>query len=324
MAIVTIAHETGSGGPEIGIELAKRLGWRYVDRDMLSEAAQRYGVVEDKLTELDEKKPSLFERFDVETRQYISVLQSALLDAAEQDNVVINSRGGQMLLRGIPHALRVFVIAPFELRVKRVMKKMSGQAQEGVDVRTTVEMVRRSDQEKHGRIRYLYDVDWGDPALYDLVLNTEKLTVDAGVEAIAGLVRSLAATAESRQQVRDRALSLARARRAGGAPRHAQVPPERRLRPRGDPSRGDGRARARQRGGADGSGRGRREEPVARGAAHPALRRLMVCPTSPRRTPTHACGRGGCGHRRDGMPGGSETRRVPANGMVGAAPPPGD
>jgi cytidylate kinase len=99
-----------------------------------------------------------------------------------------------MLLRGISHVLAVFVIAPFELRVKRVMKKMSGQAQEGVDVRTTVEMVRRSDQEKHGRIRYLYDVDWGDPALYDLVLNTEKLTVDAGVEAIAGLVRSLTVT----------------------------------------------------------------------------------------------------------------------------------
>jgi cytidylate kinase len=206
MAIVTIAHETGSGGPEIGIELAKRLGFRYVDRDMLSEAALRYGVGEDKLNELDEKKPSLFERFDVETRQYITVLQSALLDAAEEDNVVINSRGGQMLLRGISHVLRVYVIAPFELRVKRVMKKMTAQAQESVDVRTTAEMVRRSDQEKHGRIRYLYDVNWGDPALYDLVLNTEKLSVEAGVGAIAGLVRGLVMTEESRQQVRDRAL----------------------------------------------------------------------------------------------------------------------
>jgi cytidylate kinase len=206
MAVVTIAHETGSGGPEIGIELAKRLGFRYVDREMLSEAAQRYGVGEDKLTELDEKKPSLFERFDVETRQYITVLQSALLDTAEHDNVVINSRGGQMLLRGISHVLRIFVIAPFELRVKRVMKKMTGQAQESVDVRTTAEMVRRSDQEKHGRIRYLYDVNWGDPALYDLVLNTEKVSVDAYVGAIAGLVRGLASTEESLQQVRDRAL----------------------------------------------------------------------------------------------------------------------
>jgi cytidylate kinase len=207
MAIVTIAHQTGSGGPEIGIELAKRLGLRYVDREMLSEAAHRYGVVEDRLTELDEKKPSLFERFDVETRQYITVIQSALLDVAEQDNVVINSRGGQMLLRGISHVLRVLVIAPFEMRVKRVMKKMTSQAQESVDVRTTAEMVRRSDQEKHGRIRYLYDVEWVDADLYDLVLNTEKLSIDAGVEALAGLVRGLTTTEESRQLVRDRALS---------------------------------------------------------------------------------------------------------------------
>src|SRR5262245_15754680 len=207
MAIVTIAHETGSGGPEIGIELAKRLGYRFVDREMLSEAALRYGVGEDKLTELDEKKPSLFERFDVETRQYITVLQSALFDVAEQDGVVINSRGGQVLLRGISHVLRVHVIAPFDLRVKRVMKKMAAQAQESVDVRTTAEMVRRSDQEKHGRIRYLFDVNWGDPALYDLVLNTEKLSVDAGIEAIEGLSRTMVPTEESRQQVRDRALA---------------------------------------------------------------------------------------------------------------------
>ena len=83
-------HETGSGGAEIGIALAKRLGYRYVDQDMISQAARRYGVGEDKLTELDETKPSLFERFDVETQQYITVLQSALLDVAEQDNAVIN------------------------------------------------------------------------------------------------------------------------------------------------------------------------------------------------------------------------------------------
>jgi len=208
MPIVTIAHETGSGGPEIGMALAERLGYRYVDREMLSQAAKQYGVVEDKLERLDEKKPSLFERFDVETRQYITVLQSGLLDVAEQDNVIINSRGGQILLRGIAHVLRVRVIASFETRVKRVLKKMTGQG-ETVDLRTTAEMVRRSDNEKAGRIRYLYDVDWGDPALYDLVINTEKLSVSAAVDLIADVVRrpELAATEASRQMVRDRALA---------------------------------------------------------------------------------------------------------------------
>jgi cytidylate kinase len=208
MPIVTIAHETGSGGPDIGMALAERLGYRYVDREMLSQAAKQYGVTEDKLTKLDETKPSLFERFDVETRQYLTVLQSGLLDVAEHDNAVINSRGGQVLLRGITHALRVRVIAPFDIRVKRVMKKMTGSG-ESMDLRTTTDMVRRSDNEKSGRIRYLYDVDWSDPALYDVVINTEKVSVEGAVELIVGLVRrpELAPTEASRQAVRDRALA---------------------------------------------------------------------------------------------------------------------
>jgi len=209
MPIVTIAHETGSGGPEIGTALADRLGYRYVDREMISEAARHYGVTEDKLQQLDETKPSLFERFDVETRQYISIIQSGLYDVAEHDNVVINSRGGQMLLRGIAHVLRVRVIAPFDLRVKRVMRKLCGPMGESVDVRTTADMVRRSDHEQHGRMRYLYDVDWGDPALYDLVINTEKVSMEAAVEMIADVARrpELQGNEASRQAVRDRGLA---------------------------------------------------------------------------------------------------------------------
>jgi cytidylate kinase len=215
MAIVTVSHEMGSGGAEIGAALAERLGYRYVDQDIISQAARQYGVGEKKLTQLDETKPSLFERFDVETRQYITVLQSALLDVAEQDDVVIMGRGGQVLLRGIVHVLRVRVMAPFDMRVKRVMKKMAGQMGETVDVRTTAEMVRRNDHEKFGRMRYLYDVDWGDPALYDVVINTEKLSTPAGVDLIIGLLHrpEVAATEASRQAVRDRALA-SRARTA--------------------------------------------------------------------------------------------------------------
>ena len=209
MAIVTVSHEMGSGGPEIGAALAERLGCRYVDQDMISQAARQYGVGEKKLTQVDETKPSFIERFDVETRRYITVLQSALLDVAEQDNAVLMGRGGQFLLRGIPHVLRVRVMAPFDLRVRRVIKKMAGPMGETVDVRITAEMVRRNDQEKFGRMRYLYDVDWADPALYDLVVNTEKLTVEAGVEVIVGLLKrpDLASTEASRQMVRDRALA---------------------------------------------------------------------------------------------------------------------
>src|SRR5258707_15314464 len=78
MAIVTISHEIGAGGPEIGQQLAERLGCRYVDHELISNAATRYGLLEEKLSHLDESKPSLFERFDAETRRYITVIQTAL------------------------------------------------------------------------------------------------------------------------------------------------------------------------------------------------------------------------------------------------------
>ena len=209
MAIVTISHEIGAGGPEIGTALSERLGYRHVDHELISEAARRYGLLEERLTHLDESKPSLFERFDVETRRYITVIQTVLYEFAEDDDVVLMGRGGQWLLRGIPHVLRVRLMAPVELRVKRLLKKLSGQLGEGANPRTVAEMVRRDDSEKAGRMRYLYEVDLSDPALYDLVINTEKVTPEASVDLLAGLVRrpELATTEAGRQLVVDRALA---------------------------------------------------------------------------------------------------------------------
>jgi cytidylate kinase len=209
MPIVTISHEIGAGGPEIGQQLADRMGYRYVDHELISDAAQRYGLLEEKLSHLDESKPSLFERFDAETRRYITVIQTALYDFAEHDNVVLMGRGGQWLLRGIPHVLRVRVMAPFDVRVKRLGKKLAGPMGEQTNPRTVTELVRRDDAEKAGRMRYLYEVGITDPALYDLVINTEKLSVAAAVGLIAGVVgqTELATTPAAAQLVADRSLA---------------------------------------------------------------------------------------------------------------------
>src|SRR6185503_3723356 len=172
MAIVTISHEIGAGGPEIGQQLADRLGSRYVDHELISNAATRYGLLEEKLSHLDESKPSLFERFDAETRRYITVIQTALYEFAEQDNVILMGRGGQWLLRGVPHVIRLRVIAPFDVRVKRLAKKLAGQMGEQTNQKRVVDMVRRDDAEKLGRMRYLYEVDIRDPAYYDITIST--------------------------------------------------------------------------------------------------------------------------------------------------------
>jgi cytidylate kinase len=209
MPIVTLSHEIGAGGPEIGQRLAERLSLHYVDQELISQAALRYGLLEDKLSILDESKPSLLERLDAETRRYLTVLQTTLYEFAEQDRVVLMGRAGQWLLRGIPHVLRVRVMAPFDLRVKRLGKRLSDQMGEHTNPRMVHDMARRDDTEKAGRMRYLHEVDVRDPALYDLVLNTEKLSIDAAVEFIAGVLErpDMATTPASQQLVADRALA---------------------------------------------------------------------------------------------------------------------
>ncbi|HTY77333.1 MAG TPA: cytidylate kinase family protein [Candidatus Bathyarchaeia archaeon] len=209
MSILTVSHEIGGGGPEIGQKVAEQLGYHYVDQELISDAALRYGVLEEKLSSLDESKPSLFERFDAETRRYITVLQTAVFEFAEQDRVVLMGRASQWLLRGLPHVLRIRVMAPFDRRVKRLAKKLSGQMGEQTNPRTVQDMARRDDQEKLGRMRYLYEVDLRDPSLYDLVINTDKLTIDAAVELVAGTLRrpELATTPDAQQLVTDRALA---------------------------------------------------------------------------------------------------------------------
>ena len=209
MAIIAISHEMGAGGPEIGQQVAQRLGYRYIDHEVISDAARRYGLLEEKLDHLDESKPTLFERFDAETRRYITAIQTALYEFAQHDNVVLMGRAGQWLLRGIPHVVRVRVMAPFEVRVKRLAKKLAGQMGEQTNQRTVMEMVRRDDTEKTGRMRYLYEVDLRDPALYDLVINTEKLSIDAAVDLVATLARrsELATTETAARLVADRTLA---------------------------------------------------------------------------------------------------------------------
>ena len=209
MAIVTISDELGAYGPEIGQGLAKQLAYRYVDQELISEAAQRYGLLEAKLSHLGESKPSLFERFDAETRHYVLVTQATLFELAAGDNVIIMGRGGQWLLRGIAHALRVRVAAPFDTRTRRLGAQLPGAAAGGPPPRQVADSARRIDGGKAGRMRYLYDVDIRDPKLYDIVLNTSQLDVPVAVDLLAGLLRGpgFVSTDAGRQLVADRALA---------------------------------------------------------------------------------------------------------------------
>jgi cytidylate kinase len=209
MAILTISHEMGSGGAEIGMALATRLGYTYVDNEELLGRAQRYGLAEERLARLVEDRPSWVERFDAETRRCILALQAVLYEFAQADNVVLIGGGGQWLLRGVPHALRTRIVAPFPERVTRLTATLAAQGRERVTPKTVAQFIRRDDIQKAARMRYLFDADVKDPSLYDVLINTAAFSRAAAVQLLADLARrpEFGSTDAARELVADRVVA---------------------------------------------------------------------------------------------------------------------
>jgi len=203
MTIVAISREMGSGGYEIGAAVAKALHFQYVDRQILLQAAHAHGVSEAKLVDAVERRLSLWERFDAERRCYLIFLEAAYYAFAEQGNLVTASRSGPFFVRAVSHALKVRIMAPFEVRVRRVM------AQEQLDPKAAAAKVRSYDRELSGRIDYLFGLDWTRPENYDLVINTRDDAWAFYTDLLVAAARhpQYQPTPESRQRVRD--LSLA-------------------------------------------------------------------------------------------------------------------
>ncbi len=203
MTIVAISRELGSGGTAIAAAVAKELGFRYVDREVILKAAEAHHVPAEKLEDIDERRLTFWERFDEEKRRFLVFIESAFYAHAEEGNVVMVGRGGPLLLQGVSHALRARIMAPFEVRVRRVMEEYK------LDQRAAAARVREYDREQAARQEYLFGVDWTSPEHYDFVLNTAGGAWPQYVDFLVLLARSprYQPTAESVQKVRDLGLA---------------------------------------------------------------------------------------------------------------------
>ncbi len=183
MAILTISREYGSGGREIGRKIAEITGYEYVDKEkILSDIRAAGHKWEEWARDLDEHYPSIWEKYDWSFRGFGALVQSVIFEHALRGRAVIMGRGGNFVLAGIPHALRIRVIAPPEARVERIMRR------ETVDRETALWLSERTDHERSGFIFALYGKHWDDPAEYDMTRNTGVETVDEIVGDILGLL----------------------------------------------------------------------------------------------------------------------------------------
>ncbi len=209
MSIVAMSETLGSLGNEIGRELGHALSYEFADREIIAKAAERFGESVLELAHVTEEKPTLWERVADTKRHYLVSVEAILLEMAARDNVVLSGRGSTILLAKIPHALRVRVIAPPAARARRV------EQSQGLTHEAAIDLVEETDRERAARIRFLYHVDWDAPLAYDLVINTERVSVSRAVSLIQEMLREprFVPTPESLRAVVDLSLT-ARARAA--------------------------------------------------------------------------------------------------------------
>lgn len=202
MPILALTREYGSGGTAIAMKVAGALGYEFIRDQITKEAAEAFGVAEDELIAVVEGKPGFWESLAEATRIDFALVASEVLHLAERDNVVIMGRWATLLLRNIQHCVRVRLCAPLEARIPRVMDRRSVEREEAA------ELIRKADEGASARIRQFFDETWGNPLLYDLIINTERASSETAVQQIVQLVRrpEFQPTEVSRARLRDLSL----------------------------------------------------------------------------------------------------------------------
>ena len=183
MSIVTISRGSYSRGKEVAEKLAQALGYECLSRDILLEASERFNIPEIRLIRAIHDAPSILQRFTYGKEQYVAYIRAALLRHAQKDNMVYHGLAGHFLLRGIPHVLKVRIIADLEDRVAEEMKRENISADEARRI------LLKDDEERRKWSLKVYGTDTWDPSLYDLLIHIKCVTVADAVEIIKCAVK---------------------------------------------------------------------------------------------------------------------------------------
>ncbi len=226
MNVITVSRQMASYGCEIAAEVARTLGFRFIDREIIHRASEEAGVPRLALQEIAyEGRRNIVERIleavnamppvprtaeawrreatttvtqpprgifyptappsTMTLTDYVHMMEMVIRDLAQEGNVVMVGRGGQVVLRDTPRALHVQIVAPFQQRVAILVER------EGIEKREASARLRAADRARRDYLRRYHRVDWLDPTLYDLVINTAKIPPPLAAELIVNTYREL-------------------------------------------------------------------------------------------------------------------------------------
>jgi len=194
--VVCISHVSGAGGDEIGRLIAGRLGFLYVDEELIDRAAKLAGIDPEQVADEERRKPLLAGFLDyleegtspavitppatpeMPSEAVRAFIRDAIREVAARGKVVIVAHAASYAVDVERRPLRVLVIASSETREQRVATA------EGLEPMEASRLIKKSDA---GRVDYLkrfYGVT-EHPTHYDLVINTDSLSVEQAAALIA-------------------------------------------------------------------------------------------------------------------------------------------
>jgi cytidylate kinase len=202
VSIVTISRGSYSRGKEVAEKVAEKLGYDCLSRDVVLEAAKQLHIPEVKLIRALHDAPSILDRLIGGKEKYVAEFRNVLLSFLKKDNVIYHGLAGQFFVKGVPHVLKVRILADIDYRVFEEMKR------ENISEKEAYRIITSDDEERRRWSLHLYGIDTWDPTLYDLVLKIGVLTVDCAVDIIVNAMNQpcFETTAESQQKLRDLAL----------------------------------------------------------------------------------------------------------------------
>jgi cytidylate kinase len=184
MAVITISRLIGSGGFKIGKEVAKRLGYKFVDRELIQKIMNQYGLVE--FEKVYDEKLSFWDRYSNVTNDMLNMFKRIILSIAKFGNVVLIGQGSFVSLAKYKNVLSVMIHAPINIRVRAIM------ANEGItNLAKAEEHIIQQDKIRKSFIENNYNIKWNRINNFDMVFNTGKIESSIVIEMIVMAAQAL-------------------------------------------------------------------------------------------------------------------------------------
>nr|WP_041595817.1 cytidylate kinase family protein [Halanaerobium hydrogeniformans] len=186
MQIITISRQTASGGNEIAEQLAKRLGFKLINRDYVLEKWLPDVADDHQLHMLKQSRKFYNRRIEQKyglekDLTFAGFIENRLRDLAKEKNLLIVGLGAQVIFKNHSRAIHIKIVASDEYRVNKISKKYGLKKEQA---ERTIEL---SDRKKRRYVWQVHEVDWSDPTLYHLSINSAGINLEQALSILSNL-----------------------------------------------------------------------------------------------------------------------------------------